>query len=85
MSLLGRTETKQYTAPKVFIDNEVFVKAWMQYETVGEVAQHLDITPGRASSKATNLRAKGVKLPIKRNLKNEVDKLNSLIAKLQKG
>lgn len=76
--------TKRY-APRIMIDNTVFVKAWLQYETVGDVAQHLDVSVAAASAKASNLRSKGVKLPIKRNLKTEVDKLNTLIARFKKG
>lgn len=69
------------------IDSTEFVRAWMTSKTVDEVAKKMDLPVTSVSSKANNLRAKGVKLPKMQRPAadpNSVEELNKLVAKYQK-
>lgn len=63
------------------VTNKRFVKAWMTSDSVSEVAQKLKMTKLGASQRATQLRAKGVKLPRKNPVHHNfsVDELNQLV------
>jgi hypothetical protein len=68
------------------IDNETFVRTWVTSKSVEEVATRMEIGEASASSKATYLRNKGVKLPkmVRHDHKTEIDKLNDIIKKYSK-
>ena len=70
---------------KIVTDRE-FVQAWMNSSSLKEVAEELEITKMVASTKATNLRKKGVNLPMMYELRDEnsVNELNTLIERMKK-
>ena len=82
-ALKSKPGARFYTLPRRKWDDVEFVKVWMQCATVREVASHFDVTEIKVSQKASMLRHKGVKLPLKQKHINQIDKLNKLIDKLK--
>lgn len=68
------------------IDSYEFVKIWVTSNTLNDVFEKLEITESQASSKATGLRNRGVKLPkmSRRPNKNSVEELNKLVERYAK-
>lgn len=69
------------------VTSKRFVKTWMEHDTVGQVAQKLNLSKSGTSARATQLRKKGVKLPTKihpRSFDYNVDELNDIINQYSK-
>ncbi len=63
------------------VDDAEFVAWWMECETIADVAKNTGLTANSVTSRAYQLRKKGVKLPYKprKQTPTDVETLNSLI------
>lgn len=79
-------QPKPYHKSTADVPNAEFVQAWMRSTTLVEVARKTGLTSTQASTKATYLREKGVKLPLMVATvdKNSVEALNKLVERLSK-
>jgi hypothetical protein len=68
------------------IDSHEFVKVWVTSDSLNDVCERLELSKQQASSKANNLRKRGVKLPklSRRPDKNSVHELNKLVERYAK-
>lgn len=72
--------------PRLHVDSYEFVKPWVTSNSLDDVCEKLELTKQQASSKATSLRNRGVKLPklSRRPDKNSVEELNKLVERYAK-
>lgn len=62
------------------VSNEEFIVAWMNSESIDEVADKTGLQYSMISAKACNLRRKGVLLPkYRRAAEIDIDQLNKII------